>query len=512
MKIIHTADRHSQTWTKLERDWIYNGLDVTVTREIFDVIHPQLGPETGATYAFSRALQGPILDMRLRGILVDRGRVDEVVDELYAKLDQLYDQLNRIVSEGLDFPDFNWTSNNDLQTLFYSILRIPPRKERGRITVNEAALDKIRAAYPIARQLVSHILAMRGIQKRISVLRTPLDADGRIRTSYNIAGTSTGRLSSSESEFGTGGNLQNIEEALRSIFIADPGMKFAKFDAKSGESYVVGAIEWNLFGDGLFLDALESGDIHTAVARLVWPELPWTGDIKRDKSIAEQPFYRHHTYRFMCKKLGHGSNYGGQPFTLAQQTHLPISIVEEFQPRYFEAFPAHQQWQARVAADLLNRGYLISFMGRKRWFHGRRNDAATIREAIAYDPQSSLSDIVERACLRIWNQIPNVILVANDHDALTFAYPEAEEDTIVPALHAALPERIELKNDRILEIPYDCKTGWNRGDFDKDDPTKNPEGLKDFHGHDDRRRQAPASFLDRQFRPSNRSSRRASAL
>ena len=61
---------------------------------------------------------------------------------------------------------------------------------------------------------------MADIGKKIGVLRTGIDPDGRIRTSYNIAGTSTGRFSSSVTEFGTGGNLQNIEEALRSILIA----------------------------------------------------------------------------------------------------------------------------------------------------------------------------------------------------------------------------------------------------------------------------------------------------
>jgi len=47
--------------------------------------------------------------------------------------------------------------------------------------------------------------------------------------------------------------------------------------------------------------------VHTAVARICWPELGWTGDLNRDKRIAERPYYRHYSYRFMCKKLGHGS-------------------------------------------------------------------------------------------------------------------------------------------------------------------------------------------------------------
>src|SRR6266403_279501 len=112
----------------------------------------------------------------------------------------------------------------------------------------------------------------------------------RLRRSYNIAGTNTGRFSSSFSEFGTGGNLQNVEESLRSIFISDEGYKFAKFDAKSGESFIVGAIEWNLFDDPRYLEACESGDPHTAVARICWPNLGWTGSLEQDKSIAEQSY------------------------------------------------------------------------------------------------------------------------------------------------------------------------------------------------------------------------------
>jgi len=81
---------------------------------------------------------------------------------------------------------------------------------------------------------------MREIQKKIDFLKTGVDPDGRIRTSYNIPGTNTGRFSSSYSEFGTGGNLQNVEESLRSVFIADWGWKFAKFDAKAGSPIASG--------------------------------------------------------------------------------------------------------------------------------------------------------------------------------------------------------------------------------------------------------------------------------
>ena len=51
-----------------------------------------------------------------------------------------------------------------------------------------------------------------------------------------------------------------------------------------------------------------------------------------------------------------------------------------------------------------------------------------------------------------------------------------------------------------MTIPYDCKTGWNKGDWDKDDPTKNPDGLKDYYGHDNRKRLPKLGLLDRKLR------------
>jgi DNA polymerase-1 len=501
MKIIRTHEMSPDLLSDFERDMVYNGLDCCVTREVFDELHPQLTNTTASTYAFSKALQGPILEMRCRGVLVDQSRKAEVIDEYFNTMDRIERQLDLIVLDGVGLSTFNWRSPKDLQKLFYSELGLPPIRKYGRPTTNRDAREKL-AIYPVAAQIVSHINILADLAKKISVLRTEIDPDGRIRTSYNIAGTSTGRFSSSFSEFGTGGNLQNIEESLRSIIIADPGMKFAKFDAKSGESFCVGAKEWNLFKDGRYLDACESGDPHTAVARICWPALEWTGDLKHDKEIAESPYYRHYTYRFMCKKLGHGSNYGGKPQTLADQSKLPINVVRDFQPKYFKAFPSHQAWQGWVDDQIRRYGYLVSLTGRQRYFFGRRNDSSTLREAIAFDPQCSLADIVNTAMLNIWRQGLAIIMM-HDHDALTFMYPEADEDRIVPEIIKNLIVPIELNHGRTLRIPYDCKTGWNKGEWccgegcKNCNRTRNVNGLKDYYGHDERKRETKARILDR---------------
>ena len=507
MKIILTHKTNPETLTPFESDQCYNGLDVCITHDVYTAIAPQLDDTTTETYALSKALQGPCLEMRVRGVLVDQARKTEVIDEYIDAIDRLEHNLERIVLDGVGMATFNWRSNPDLQRLFYVELGLPPIRKFGRPTTDRNARERL-STYPTAKAICLHINAISELAKKVSVLKTEIDTDGRIRTSYNIAGTNTGRFSSSFSEYGTGGNLQNIEESLRSIFIADPGFKFAKFDAKSGESFIVGAIEWNLFSDATYLEVCESGDPHTAVAKICWPTLNWTGKLSDDKHVAEQPYYRHYTYRFMCKKLGHGSNYGGKPHTLAQQSHLPQSVVEEFQPKYFRAFPGHLSWQEWTNSELRRCGHLTTLTGRKRWFFGRRGDPATLREAIAYNPQGSLADIVNRAMLRIWRaKIATVMM--HDHDALTFMYPEKDEDIVIPKLYSALVESIPLANNRTLRIPYDCKVGWNKGDYNAQ---TNPAGLKDYNSHDERVRPKKMSILDRIIHRGNLQPRRAGGI
>lgn len=477
-RIINTATDDIDSLDLWSQSQVYNGFDVTVTRSVFDSLWAQTDPQSLRTYSFSRALQAPTIEMRLRGVLIDQVRRHEVLEDLLTKIDRLERQLERIVLDGVGMLSFNWRSNADLQSLFYDHLALPVEYLHKRPTTNRDARESL-ANYPIATQICAHINLLADLAKKVSVLNTDIDPDGRIRTSYNIAGTNTGRFSSSYSDFGTGGNLQNIEEGLRSIFIADAGYKFAKCDAKSGESFCVGAYEWNLFNDGRYLDACESGDPHTAVARICWPSLGWTGDLKHDKETAERPFYRHYTYRFMCKKLGHGSNYGGSPPALAAQAKLDVNIVEAFQPRYFSAFPAHRQWHEWVDHNLRKNGYLDTIDGlRRRYFFGRRSDPDIFREALAYGPQGSLANIVNAAMQTIWS-MDICAIVMHDHDALTFMYPEAKEDVVLSQILPALVHRVPLANGRELAIPYDCKVGWNKGDYDAD---RNPEGLRDYRG------------------------------
>src|SRR6266849_10173818 len=108
MKIINTSEVQPDDLTPWERDQVYNGQDTTITMEVFEAIHSQLDNHTAATYRFSKDLQGPCLEMRLRGVLVDKARKAQVIDEYFDTLDQLERNLDRIVLDGVGMMKFNW--------------------------------------------------------------------------------------------------------------------------------------------------------------------------------------------------------------------------------------------------------------------------------------------------------------------------------------------------------------------------------------------------------------------
>ena len=459
--------------SETERLWIYNGLDCCVTLEVLEALLPQLDNLTTSTYALSRNLQGPVLEMNMRGVLIDERARQQAIDNYRSDSDRLERNLYRIVHEGVGYVDFRdsgktkaWRSNSHVAALLYDVLRLPEirkRNDRGEMarTVNRDALERLQIHF-IGQPIISHILTLRDFGKKIGVLQTKIDRDGRLRTSYNIAGTTTGRFSSSLNDFGSGGNLQNIEERLRKIFIADPGMKFANIDLEQADSRNIGALCWNVFRDPKYLDACESGDLHTTVAKMSRPELPWTGDPKGDRQIAEQPYYRHYGLRHMCKVLGHGTNYMGSPFEMSKHTKIDQSIIKEFQALYFQTFPAIPRLHGWIAQQLLDTGNLVTPFGRKRWFFGRRDDKDTLKQAVAHMGQSMTADEMNFAMLALWRlDIVNIML--QGHDSILVQYAEDKEDEIIPRVLQAMRVPLELEGGRQFTVPLDVKVGWNWG-------------------------------------------------
>lgn len=494
MKLITAKDlltREPQSY--VEDLSVYNGLDCVITREVFDVISPELDEDYLQTYSFVRKLQLPALSMMLQGIRVDmEGRARAI---LYLEKTQALSQrrLDALTNAVWSAP-LNPRSPKKVAEFLYSAMDITPEtkwdaKTRSRKpTVERKALEAIHDKRIWARPFVQLILWNRELSKMLGVLRSGVDADKRMRTSYNIVGTDTARWSANKNAFGTGTNLQNITDKLRFIFVPDEDQKFAYLDLEQAESRVVGLEVWLATGDSRYLDECERGDLHVNVCKMIWPDLEWTGDPKLDREVSEQKFYRHFSYRDLAKRGGHGTNYYGKPLTMASHLKVPTKIMEGFQDRYFDSstFCGIAKWHDCVIEELQTTGVLTTILGRTRQFLTRLHDDTTVRSAIAFKPQSAVADILNLGMAQSWYELRRIYdLLAQLHDAELTQYDQTLEDTILPQLTKALEVPLTISGREFL-IPVGADVGWNWAKYHK---TKNPDGLRSWNGHDDRLRQ-----------------------
>jgi len=464
-------------------DQVYNALDTCLTHEIFTKLATNENlSQASPAYGFELALQAPVLEMMLRGFRVDpfaRQLGLETCQLESQRLEYIINQLSQAVCD----KNLNPNSGHQLKNLFYNHLGIEQIKvfKKGELTfpMDREVIEKI-SDYFQARPIANAVLAYRDLKKQIEVLETEVDTDWRMRTSYNIGGTKSARFSSSKSPTGSGTNLQNITEGLRHIFIPDPGYVLGNIDAEQSDSRMVGFMCGVLFNDWTYLDACESGDLHTFVVRLVWTKMNWTGDLKKDRKLAETIFYRHHTHRAMSKRLGHGTNFLGKAPTLAQMTHVPKPLVQEFQEKYFEAFPAIPKWHAWTANELQTKQQLVSIHGRKRDFFDRTNADETLRKGLAFLAAAPTADNLNLGMWRVWKHMPEVQLIGQVHDSIVFQFSETlDPKIIVPKVQDLLKTELTAPNGRKFSVPTDAKLGYNWGNKSE----KNPKGLDKFRSN-----------------------------
>lgn len=504
-EVINTGDLTPQTPLEpLDQHQIYCGLDSCVTHEVLSVINEQADDVTDVIYDFERALQAPVLEMMLRGILTDKFEVNRlrgIYEQRKAKLQQVVDALAQAVWNS----PLNAGSYQQVADFFYNYMEVPKQykfeKGKKKLTTNREALETI-ANYRYPRPIATAILAYRDMVKRIGVLKSGIDDDARMRFSYNIGGTNTGRFSCNENVFGGGTNGNNITDELRRIFIAGKGRKLAYLDLEQAESRVVAYRS----GDEKYIAACESSDLHVRVAKLIWKNLAWSGHNENpdhDRATSEQKFYRHFSYRDLSKRGGHLTNYLGQPDSNARQLKVSREVMRNFNSTYLSEFSGIRRWHTDTARVLQTESCITTSLGRKRLFFGRSWDDANLRKAIAYDPQSTIGDLLNLGMWRVWAQVREVDLLTQLYDAILIEYDEELEDEIIPKVMDLMTIQVPVTDTRyknpqtrLMTVPVDATVGWNWGKFHE---TKNPDGLKKYRGPEKRRRkiEAEADILTR---------------
>lgn len=485
MSLVHTEalSAANQQPSAIDNLQIYNGLDCCITLEVLGEIQRLHGPAPGGLiYSFERALQAPYFDLTQRGFAINETGRRIAAQGLRERISALQGRLD-LMASAVWGKGLNPRSHVQLIDFFYRAMRLPERwssfKGERKLSLNRDTLETLEEQYLYARPIIAAILAIRDLAKQCEVFETEIDSDGRFRASYNIAGTETGRPSSNSNAFGTGGNAQNIAPGLRFVFVSDPGYKLCVIDLEQVEARDVGFFCGCLFDQWGYLDGCESGDLHTNNAKRIWPELGWTGDPKRDRSIADGNFYREFTFRDMAKRGSHLTNYMGTAWTAARSLKVPLPIMEEFQARYVRgrgadarravgmiapAFPEIPRWWAWTAEQLQTKGWLQTPFGRKRHFFGRPGDDTTLREAIAFLPQSTTADRMNLGLWRTWKYEPRAQLLAQTYDSITFqARDDSSFDDVVGRVLEFIRVELVANNGRRYAVPGEAKVGWNWG-------------------------------------------------
>lgn len=462
------------------KDPAYNGFDNCITFQV-DEARQRLGRNDTLIYDFEIAMQAAALEMMLRGFLVDKFSREDAIVLTTNKKDQVERIIKALVTAVQGTYNAKLTgSPKQLINLFYNLMKLDPitKTVNGELKypMDRETLEKIEAKgedqdsrtnYKFARPIIKSILFFRDLRKTLQVLETEIDNDWRWRCSYNIGGTTTGRWSSSKSPFGTGSNFQNINEELRRIFIPDPGYKLYGIDKSQSEARDVGWFCGTTLGDWTYLDACESGDLHTAVTRLLYPEKSWSGDLKKDKSIAQQRFYRKFTYRDASKRLAHASNYFGKPKEISRQTRIPLPLVESFQQRYFSAFPCIAKMHQWIIQHVQRHRYLVNSFGRRRDFFDRPESYETIKSAIAYMFQSATGDCLNLGLWRLQKHMHQRIQILSQlHDAVYFQakIPDSDADEqalLRDCLNLVQVTQTDPRSGRRMTIPAEVSGGFN---------------------------------------------------
>ncbi len=437
----------------LDKATDYAAEDADITGRLHRLLKPRLVDEGMTTVyeTLDRPLAPVLADMERAGILVDRQMLNRLSNDFAERLDVLEKEIH-----GLAGHAFNIASPKQLGEILFDEMGLKGGKKNksGGYSTNVDVMEGLAAE---GHALPARVLDWRQLAKLKSTytdaLQNEINADtGRIHTSYSLASTTTGRLSSNDP------NLQNIpirtEEGrkIRQAFIPAPGHKFLAADYSQ--------IELRLLAHIADLDSLKQAfhdgiDIHAMTASEVFG-VPIEG---MDPIIRRQ-----------AKAINFGIIYGISAFGLARQLGIGKGEAKQYIDTYFERFPGIYQYMEDTKEFCRRHGYVETIFGRRCHIasindkNGMRRSFGE-RAAINAPIQGAAADVIRRAMIRMPTALATAGLEAKMllqvHDELVFEVPEAQVDQTVSVVkdvmeNAALPAR-----DISVPLTVDCGVGDN---------------------------------------------------
>ena len=458
------------TW---ETWWNYNGLDALSTA----AAHPRQIEELKTqsnfeTYNRQRLLIKPLIYMSERGIKIDVDSMMKFTNSEQDKLDILIESLHKEVGY-----EINHNSPQQLMHYFYEELNLNPYKKRNQKgeynpTTDVDAMKRIARRGYKAGQIM---LDIRSLSKRISTYLNlrKVDKDGRYRSSYKPVGAETGRISSGETIFGTGGNQQNWPHDLLRFFVFDEGYIGYSIDLSQIENRIVAYVGGVLSQ----IEAFERGiDLHRMTASVIFNK-PYN-DISSEDGSSSLGDGRQ-SERHWGKKGNHALNYdtGYKRFALVNE------MVESDAKRVLEnihrGYPQIRDTYHVTIQNMLKKNRIVTnLFGRNRLFLGpihpsypnvsKSSCEATYREAYAHLPQSTTADKISKHGVNYiyYNQdiFPEVELLTQIHDSIVFQLPVTtpwiRQAEILSLIKTSLEQPLKYKSI-LINTPADIAIGLN---------------------------------------------------
>ncbi|MCB9958881.1 MAG: DNA polymerase I [Rhodospirillaceae bacterium] len=424
----------------------YAAEDADITLRLYRALKPRLVSERMATVyeTIERPLVGVIADMERTGIKVDRGVLETLSRDFAGRLEELEAEIHTLAGHA-----FNVGSPKQLGTVLFDELGLPSGKKARKSGAYSTDSDVLEPLAAQGYDIAAKVLDWRQVAKLKGTYTDALvdeinPATGRVHTSFSLAATNTGRLSSNDP------NLQNIpirtEEGrkIRTAFVAEPGCVLLSVDYSQIELRLVAHIAGV---EGLKAAFRAGEDIHAMTASQVFgvPMAAMTPEIRRQ-----------------AKAINFGIIYGMSGFGLAQQLGIGQGEARTYIAQYLDRFHELRDWIDGAKAFCRSHGYVETLFGRKCHMPGikdanpaRRGFAE--RQAINAPIQGTAADIIKRAMVRLPGALAKAGLGARMllqvHDELVFEAPEAEAEET-----SALVRRV-MEGAAHLSVPLVADAG-----------------------------------------------------
>lgn len=389
------------------------------------------------------------LDMMLRGIEIDpeakRLLGEQVAHEQAIRMEII---LRWVPSANEKLPN----SNKQMKELFLQ-LGLKPGKDRKthRDTYDNEVLFSRSKSHPKLKELLWAIMEWRTLDKmRSNYLESRLDPDGRMRSSLNTAGPETFRWSSSKNPWGRGTNLQNIAKPfhnltgtalpnLRRSIVPSQGSLLWEPDLAGADAQVVAADS----NDALMKQIFREGrKLHAERAKLIYG-----GDAGPDGK--REPYYT------LAKKGGHLWNYAGKARTMSMSLGITIKDAEALIRRLEGIHPAISAWHRRVDHDVKTTRTIHNAFGYRIVYLGRTDDV--LPDALAWIGQGTVACIANRVALNIQNNVPDAVLLLQEHDSLVGETEITKWDATAPLIREQFM-KVVVPYPEPLIIPPSLKT------------------------------------------------------